>query len=125
MFKWTIEYSGVARPCSWFEDGTVAEYQANQYWDNYFINEGFDLDEAYFDSEQEALDMFWTIENDYDMNLENVSNTIGMSIYNGGNLTLLGQDSLNEDSEPKIYCYRIIETDEYIEKLQWLEEMKK
>ena len=125
MLKWTIEYGGVAKPCSWFEDGTVAEYQANQCWDNYFIEEGFCWETAYFDSEQEALDMFWRIENDYDMNFEDVSSTIGMSIYNGGNLTLLGQDSLNEDSEPTIYCYRIKETDEYIEKLEWIAEMKK
>ena len=125
MLKWTIEYAGVVEPCSWFADGTVAEYQTNNCWDNHFIIEGLAWDEVYFNTEQEALDLFWEIQNEYDMNWEDVSSTIGMSIYNGGNLTLLGRGQYDEDSEPKIYCYRIKETDEYIEKLEWLAEMKK
>jgi hypothetical protein len=125
MLKFTIEYAGIAKPCNWFHDGSVAEYQTNNCWDNYFIGEGFAWDEVYFDSEKEALDMFWSIKNEYDMNWEDVSSTLGMSIYNNGNLTILGQDSLNEDSEPNIYCYRVIQTDEYIEKLEWVNDLKK
>jgi hypothetical protein len=104
---------------------TVEIQQKNGEWFNYFVDEGLWWDTCWFQTEEEALSEFWKIMNEYDMNWEDVSSTLGMSIYNNGNLTILGQDSLNEDSEPNIYCYRIIQTDEYIEKLEWLNEIRK
>jgi len=96
MQKWTVEIE-----------------KTNGDWINYFVDEGLFWDTCWFDTEEEALNMFAEIQNEYDAAYEVLDYSKAINLQNGFNLTIKAKSTSETSDWEHIYKFRVFACEPY------------
>jgi len=89
MHKWTVEI------------------EKNNEFINYFVDEGLWWDSCWFNTEEEALNMFAEIQNEYDVEYKVLDYSKAINLQNGFNLTIEAKSTSETSDWKQTYKFRV------------------
>ena len=95
MHKWTVEI------------------EKNNEFINYFVDEGLWWDTCWYDTEEEALNIFAEIQNEYDVEYEVLDYSKAINLQNSFNLTIKAKSTSETSDWEHIYKFRVLACEPY------------